>query len=96
MSRIKTLIIGVLWAWLALGLGGCSSIRLAYNSAPSLVWWWLDGYVDFSREQTPQVKAGIDRLFDWHRATQLPDYVPLLVAAQAQVQEPTTAAMACR
>ena len=97
MSRIKNLIIGTLVLLLMqFGLAGCSSVRLAYNNAPQLVWWWLDGYVDFSREQTPQVKQGIDGLFDWHRSTQLPDYLPLLAAAQAQLLEPTTPALACR
>ena len=96
MSRIKTLIIGTLVVLLQLGLGGCSSIRLAYNNAPQLVWWWADGYVDFSREQTPQVKAGIERVLDWHRSTQLPDYLSLLVAGQSQVLEATTAAQVCR
>jgi hypothetical protein len=56
----------------------------------------VDGYVDFSREQTPLVKQNIDALFDWHRNTQLPTYLPLLAAAQAQVTEPTTPAQACR
>lgn len=95
MSRIKTLIIGALVLLSAL-LSGCSSIRLAYGNASQLTWWWLDGYVDFSREHAPQVKQGIDRLFDWHRATQLPEYVTWLATAQAQIMEPTTAAMACR
>ena len=96
MSRIKTLIIGTLVLLLQLGLGGCSGIRLAYNNGPFAAWWWADGYVDFSREQTPQVKQGISRLFDWHRSTQLPDYLTLLTTAQAQVLEPTTAAQVCR
>jgi len=77
-------------------LSGCSTLRLAYNNGPQLGWWWLDGYLDFSGEQTPRVKQAIDRWFDWHRSTQILDYVPLLVAAQAQVLEPVTPAMACR
>ena len=95
ISRIKTTIIGALLLLSAL-LGGCSNIRLAYGNASQLTWWWVDGYVDFSREQAPQVKQGIDRLFDWHRATQLPEYTAVLGAAQAQILEPTTAALACR
>ncbi len=79
-------------AWLA----GCSSISLAYNNGSQLAWWWIDGYFDFNRDQAPVVKQGIDQLFDWHRRTQIPTYLPLLSTAQAQITEPTTAAQACR
>jgi len=77
-------------------LSGCSSIYLAYNNGALLAWWWIDGYADFNREQTPLVKQNLDKLFDWHRATQLPLYLPLLGTAQAQVVEPMTATLACR
>jgi hypothetical protein len=75
---------------------GCSSIPLAYNNGPQLAWWWVDGYFDFNRDQAPAVKQGLDKLFDWHRSTQISLYLPLLGTAQAQVIEPTTAAQACR
>lgn len=77
-------------------LAGCSSIRLAYGNAPQLLWWWIDGYVDFSSEQSPAVRQGLDRLHEWHRSTQLPELLALLGSAQAQVGEPATAAQACR
>ena len=41
------------------------------------------------------MREGIDRWFAWHRRTQLPDYAALLVRAQADVLEPTTALAAC-
>ncbi len=96
MSRTQSTIIGSLLLVVPLLLGGCSSIRLAYGNAAQLSWWWIDGYVDFSSEQAPQIKQGLDRLFEWHRRTQLPDLMSLLAAAQAQVGEPATAAIACR
>ncbi len=86
---------GIIAALLAL-LGGCSTLRFAYGNAPQLAWWWLDGYVDFSNEQTPRAKDQIDRFFEWHRTTQLPDYAALLAAAQADVLQPATPAQACR
>lgn len=77
-------------------LAGCSAIRLTYSNGPQLAWWWLDGYVDFSGEGVPRAKEAIDRWFDWHRTTQLPEYAAFLAQAQAAVTEPTTAAAACR
>ena len=86
---------GVLLLVLTLGMGGCSAIRLAYANGPHLAWWWVDGYLDFSREQAVGVRKAIDRWFDWHRPSQLPEYVALLSQAQAQVMTPVTAGQAC-
>jgi hypothetical protein len=94
-SRVKTLIIVALWVLIAPGLTGCSALRLGYGNGPQLAWWWLDGYVDFASEQAPAAKKAIDRWFDWHRSTQLPEYVATLASLQAQVVEPTTPALAC-
>jgi hypothetical protein len=95
-ARFRAAIIGTLVGLLSLALGGCSALRVAYNTGPQLAWWWVDGYFDFSREQTPLVKGAIDRWFDWHRQTQLPAYVTLLASAQARVAEPLTPALACQ
>jgi hypothetical protein len=61
-----------------------------------LLWWWVDAYVDFNSEQSPAVRQGLDKLYDWHRGTQLPELAGLLAAAQGQVAEPTTPGQACR
>jgi tellurite resistance protein len=103
MSRNKTSIIGwltrglacVLTCLLMPALSGCGAVRVAYNTGPTLAWWEVDSYFDFSREQAPAVKAALDSFFDWHRATQLPDYVALLSSAQASLPEATSAAAAC-
>ena len=79
-----------------LGLSGCSSIRLTYANGATLAWWWIDGYVDFSGESVPRAKAAIDRWFDWHRSTQLPEYAALLAQAQPMVLEPITPQAMCR
>ncbi len=95
LSWVKTLIIVVLLMLSGSWLTGCSALRLGYNNGPQLAWWWLDAYVDFSSEQAPAAKSAIERWFDWHRATQLPDYVATLASLQPQVLEPTTPALAC-
>ncbi len=94
--QLRLRIIGWLCLLLAVGLGGCSALRLGYSNGPQLAWWWLDGYVDFSRDQSPRARQALDRWFDWHRGTQLPAYATLLAQAQVQVMEPLTAETACR
>ena len=85
-----------MWLLGALLLGGCSAVRIGYNNAPTLAWWWLDGYMDFDATQAPRVKEALDQWFAWHRATQLPDYADLLAAAQLQVMQPATPQQVCR
>lgn len=77
---------------LLLLLGACSSLRLAYHHGDTLLYWWLDSYVDLDAEQKPWVKRDIDNLFLWHRTTQLNDYAQILQTAQRQLQGNPTAA----
>ncbi|WEF31982.1 DUF6279 family lipoprotein [Pseudoduganella chitinolytica] len=73
-------------------LAACSSLKLAYNNGDTLLYWWLDNYVDFEDTQRAEVKKDIDNLFRWHRKTQLQDYIHVLQKAQRQLQgNPTPA-----
>src|SRR5262245_22174693 len=76
----------------AILLAACSSLRLAYNNGDTLLYWWLDAYVDFDSEQKAEVKQDIGDFFRWHRKTQLQDYVQFLQKAQQQLRgNPTSA-----
>jgi hypothetical protein len=76
----------------AILLAACSSLRLAYNNADTLLYWWLDAYVDFDSGQKADIKQDIGEFFRWHRKTQLQDYVQFLQKAQRQLHaNPTTA-----
>jgi hypothetical protein len=81
---------------LCLALAGCSAVRLGYNQAPSLLYWWLDGYVDFDEAQTQLARRGLDQWFEWHRRTQLPDYAALLERVQVEARSDTTPERTCR
>lgn len=70
-------------------------MRFAYNRAPDLVYWWLDGYADFNDQQKPAVRGAIADWFVWNRRTQLPDYASLLVRAQTEALADTTPERAC-
>ena len=81
-------IIGGVVVLLALLVAGCSALRLSYNQGPTLAYHWIDGYFDIEETQAPPVREAIDRFFEWHRRTQLPDYAALLARAQREVMEP--------
>ena len=49
----------VIIAALLVSLGGCSALRIGYGTAPDLVYWWVDRYVDFNGAQTPKVREAI-------------------------------------
>lgn len=93
----------ILHAWLTRGilivllilLGSCSMLRTGYNQGPQLVWWWLDGYLEFGHQQTPQVKESIKLWFDWHRSTQLPQYAAYLSELSEHINDTITSDEVC-
>ncbi len=76
-------------------MAGCSTLRLAYNQADTLMYWWLDGYVEFTPTQAPQVRNAIAGWFEWNRRGQLPDYAALLDSAAEEILNDTTPARVC-
>jgi hypothetical protein len=79
--RIRLLCLIALMALVA----ACSSIRLSYNHGDTLLYWWMDAYVDLDSQQAGEVRQDIKELFHWHRKTQLNDYGQLLARAQRQL-----------
>jgi hypothetical protein len=93
-------IIGVLPALLlalllAFGLAGCSTLRLGYNNAPELIYWWLDSYLDFNATQSPKVRAELAALQAWHRQSELPAYVRTLEKLQRMAPSKVTPEQVC-
>lgn len=76
-------------------LQACSAVKLAYNQAPELAYWYLDGYVDFSSAQSLQVKDDLHRLLAWHRQTQLPTYIDTLQKMQQKMPLDVNAQDSC-
>lgn len=56
---------------LALSLGGCSAVRTGYNNAPTLTYWWLDRYFDFTDAQSVRLRQDLAQVHAWHRAQEL-------------------------
>jgi hypothetical protein len=76
-------------------LPACSAIKIAYNQAPDLTYWWLDSYIDFNSQQTPKARDEITRLYAWHRSSELPKVAALLHKAHTQLHGHITPAQAC-
>jgi hypothetical protein len=76
-------------------LSGCSTIQIAYNQADELAYWWLDGYVDLTDKQKPFVKDTLRHLHQWHRQSQLPEYLVFLQKLRALAPYDIQAEQAC-
>jgi len=79
----------------ALVLPGCSAIRLGYNSAPEVSYWWLDSYLDFNSEQALKVRADLNAVQSWHRQKELPLYVTTLEKLQTMAPGQVTPEQMC-
>ncbi len=93
--RPGTLLPRIIGALLLLVLSGCSAVKLGYNNAPSLAYWWLDGYVDFNDTQSEQVRDSLVALQAWHRQTELPAYAELLRQLQRLAPGTVTPEQVC-
>ena len=80
----------------ALTLAGCSAVKFGYEQAPSLVYWWLDGHLDFSDSQSTRVRDALERLQRWHRQRELPLYADLLARAATLAEGPVEADQVCQ
>ncbi len=72
----------LLLAGAALLIAACSSLKLGYNHADTLLLHSLDRYFDLDEQQQALAGERLRRLLDWHRRTQLAGYAQLLADAQ--------------
>jgi hypothetical protein len=80
-QRARVLFVALLLVLVA----GCSTVRFSYNHGDTLLYWWLNAYLDLDSDQSDWVKKDIDNLLQWHRKTQLRDYAGLLGNWQRQL-----------
>lgn len=93
--RLPALLPRIIGALLLVFLGGCSTVKIGYNNAPTLLYWWLDGYVDFNDAQALQVRDSLAALQAWHRRNELPAYAELLRQMQRLASGPVTPQQVC-
>jgi hypothetical protein len=87
-------IIGLLMG--ILSLAGCSAARLAYNNAPDLAYWWLDGYFDFDTPQSLRLREDLKALQDWHRKQELPQLAETLKNLHTAAPQDVTPEQVCQ
>jgi len=86
--------------WLAtllvlLLLQSCTLAKVAYNELDTLLYWRLNSYADFTREQAPRVHESLAQFHQWHRHTQLPAYAELLQRIRPRLAEAISQEQAC-
>jgi len=69
----------------ALLIAACSTIKLGYNNADTLLLYSLDRYVSLTDEQEQMVRRRVESLMAWHRATQLTDYAAFVQHTRARL-----------
>jgi hypothetical protein len=85
VRRGRALLRASLAALFVLALAACSSIRLGYNNADTLLLYSLDRYFDLDDTQEKLAQERVRALLAWHRRTQLADYAQLLDDAQRRL-----------
>lgn len=72
-------------------LGGCSN-TFVYNQLDWLIPWYLDDYVDLTRDQKRDFKEELRGLLRWHRNEELASYIVILDRIEADLRQPLAAA----
>jgi hypothetical protein len=75
--------------WLV-ALGGCTSVQLGYNYAPSLLQYQMDSYLDLDEEQEALLSEELKQFQAWHRQTELPVYAQTLRQWSNKLEQPYT------
>ena len=93
--KLRHIIGGLLLVLLTLGLSGCSAVKLSYNNAPELLYWWLDSYLDLNDTQSLQLRSDLTALQAWHRQMELPLYLSTLEQLQGLAVTPASSPQVC-
>lgn len=71
-------------------LSGCSLVRLGYGQLDTISVWMADEYFDLDARQKDEFIKRFDRLHEWHRYEQLPDYAAFLSETRNRVRKGLT------
>ena len=83
----KSLLVMLLYLLLA----GCTT-SFTYNQLDWLIPWYVDGYVDLTRDQKKTLRYELEPFLDWHRNEELESYIEILDDIEAGIAAPLSAA----
>ncbi|MCC7483574.1 MAG: hypothetical protein IT529_01170 [Burkholderiales bacterium] len=73
-------------------LAGCTMLRLGYGQLDTFAVYRADEYFDLDPRQRQDFLARFERLHEWHRREQLPEYAAFLTEARARLERGVTRA----
>jgi hypothetical protein len=82
----------VLFLLAALLFAGCT-MSFTYNHLDWLIPWYVDGYVDLTREQRQILKLQLEPRLQWHREEELERYIAILDRIESDMAGPVSAQM---
>lgn len=88
MTRLQRITASILLLCL---VAGCGS-TFTYNHLDRLIPWYVDGYVDLSRDQRVILRGQLEPLLQWHREEELARYVEILNRIENDLSRSVTAA----
>ncbi|MBI4204808.1 MAG: hypothetical protein HY527_07260 [Betaproteobacteria bacterium] len=71
-------------------LAGCSMLRLGYSQLDTIAAWRANEYFDLDAQQKDAFLQRFNRLHEWHRYEQLPDYAVFLAQTRTRLNKPLT------
>jgi len=71
-------------------LPGCSFVRISYPNLDTFAAWTADDYFDLDPQQKQDFRRRFERVHEWHRYEQLPDYAAFLAETKARLQKGLT------
>lgn len=83
LARLAAPLLGLL-------LSGCNMLGIGYGHIDTYAAWTAAEYFDLDAQQKQEFKARFDRLHEWHRTEQLPDYAAFLGSTGSRIRKGVT------
>lgn len=86
-TRVQRLAAGLLAAVALATAGGCSAIKLGYETLPTWAFFQIDRYWRLDSRQSELVRARLDEFQHWHRRNELPQYARFLEGIKERARD---------
>jgi len=71
-------------------MSGCAMVQLGYRNLDTFTAYKADEYFDLDPTQKYEFRVRFERLHEWHRSQQLPEYAAFLTEAKSRLQKTPT------